>query len=44
MRLIEELDRHEQEARIVEAWYELHRIRMERLVGCLSTPVSEPTE
>jgi hypothetical protein len=34
----------EQEARIVAAWHELHRIRMERLVGCLSTPVPKPTE
>jgi len=34
----------EQEARIVEAWHALHRIRMERLVGCLSTPVPRPTE
>lgn len=33
----------EQEARIVEAWHELHRTRMERLVGCLSTPVPKPT-
>jgi hypothetical protein len=29
----------EQEARIRETWLELHRVRMERLVGCLSTPV-----
>jgi len=34
----------EQEARIVAAWHALHRIRMERLVGCLSTPVPKPTE
>ena len=34
----------EQETRIVAAWHELHRIRMERLVGCLSTPVPKPTE
>jgi hypothetical protein len=34
----------EQEARIVEAWHELHRTRMERLVGCLSTPVPKPTQ
>jgi hypothetical protein len=33
-----------QEARIVAAWHALHRIRMERLVGCLSTPVPKPTE
>lgn len=30
----------EQEARIIEAWRELHRTRMERLVGCLSTPTT----
>ena len=34
----------EQEARIVAAWHALHRIRIERLVGCLSTPVPKPTE
>lgn len=28
----------EHEARIVEAWNDLHRLRIERLVGCLSTP------
>jgi hypothetical protein len=33
-----------QEARIVAAWHELHRVRMERLVGCLSTPVPKPTD
>lgn len=32
----------EQETRIVEAWTELHRVRMERLVGCLTTPVPKP--
>lgn len=32
----------EQEARIDAAWRELHRVRMERLVGCLSTPVPKP--
>jgi hypothetical protein len=30
------------EARIVEAWIELHRVRMERLVGCLATPLPKP--
>lgn len=34
----------EHEARIIEAWTELHRVRMERLVGCLSTPVPKPTD
>ena len=34
----------EQEARIRETWLELHRVRMERLVGCLSTPVPRPVE
>jgi hypothetical protein len=33
-----------QEARIREAWLELHRVRMERLVGCLSTPAPRPVE
>jgi hypothetical protein len=32
----------EQEARIEQAWLILHRVRMERLVGCLSTPVPKP--
>jgi hypothetical protein len=31
------------DARIVAAWFELDRTRMERLVGCLSTPVPKPT-
>src|SRR5512145_2963567 len=30
------------EPRIVEAWQRLHRLRMERLVGCLATPVPKP--
>jgi hypothetical protein len=33
-----------QEARIRDAWLELHRVRMERLVGCLSTPVPRPVD
>lgn len=32
----------EQEARIEQAWLILHRARMERLMGCLSTPVPKP--
>ncbi len=32
------------EARITEAWNELHRARMERLLGCLSTPVPKPVD
>ena len=32
----------EWEARAIEAWAELHRVRMERLVGCLATPVPKP--
>ena len=32
------------EARVREAWLELTRIRLERMVGCLSTPVPRPTE
>lgn len=31
-----------QEVRIAECWQELHRARMERLLGCLSTPVPKP--
>lgn len=27
------------EARVIEAWNELHRVRMERLVGCLAAPL-----
>jgi peptide subunit release factor 1 (eRF1) len=30
------------EPRMVEAWQRLHRLRMERLVGCLATPVPKP--
>jgi hypothetical protein len=30
------------EAQITAAWNELHRTRMERLLGCLSTPVPKP--
>jgi hypothetical protein len=33
-----------QEARIVESWDALHRARMEKLVGCLSTPVPKPAD
>jgi hypothetical protein len=32
----------DQDARIDVAWRELYRARMERLVGCLSTPVPKP--
>jgi len=32
------------EARIIDAWSELHRTRMERLVGCLATPVPKPVD
>ena len=32
------------EAPIAEAWDALHRARMERLVGCLSTPVPKPLD
>jgi hypothetical protein len=31
-----------QETRIIEAWIALHRTRMERLVGCLATPLPKP--
>lgn len=32
----------EQETRIEQAWLLLHRTRMERLMGCLSTPAPKP--
>lgn len=32
------------EARITPAWNELHRARMERLLGCLATPAPKPVE
>ena len=32
----------EQEAHIEQAWLNLHRARMERLMGCLSTPAPKP--
>jgi hypothetical protein len=32
------------EARIDECWLALHRTRMERLLGCLSTPVPRPAD
>ena len=32
----------DQEARVDAAWRDLHRTRMERLLGCLSTPVPKP--
>ena len=33
-----------QEEEIFLAWEALHRARMERLVGCLSTPVPKPVD
>ena len=32
------------QAPIAEAWEVLHRSRMEKLVGCLSTPVPKPVD
>ena len=32
------------EAPVIEAWEALHRARMEKLVGCLSTPVPRPAD
>jgi len=32
------------EAPIAEAWEAVHRARMEKLVGCLSTPVPKPAD
>jgi hypothetical protein len=34
----------EQEALIAESWRALARVRMERLVGCLSTPAPRPAD
>jgi hypothetical protein len=34
----------EQETRIVESWRNLSRVRMERMVGCLSSPVPRPAD
>ena len=34
----------ELETAIEEAWSALHRTRLERLVGCLATPVPKPDE
>ena len=31
-------------AALEDSWLELHRVRMERLLGCLSTPVPGPTD
>ena len=39
--LLEAVHAHD-EAGITGAWNELHRVRMERLLGCLSTPVPKP--
>lgn len=32
------------EQRVEQAWMEMHRARMERLLGCLSTPAPRPGE
>lgn len=32
------------ESRIRAAWEALHRVRMERLLGCLATPVPKPVD
>lgn len=32
------------EARVAECWRELWRVRMERMVGCLSTPLPRPAD
>lgn len=34
----------QQQGRIVDCWNALHRLRMERLLGCLSTPVPRPAD
>jgi hypothetical protein len=40
--LSQDPSRPEHEDRVAEAWRALHRQRMERLVGCLATPVPKP--
>lgn len=49
--LLELVFRHETEdagestqAALEQRWLELHRVRMERLLGCLSTPAPRPTD
>lgn len=32
------------ESRIAQTWDALHRTRLERLLGCLSTPVPKPDD
>jgi hypothetical protein len=32
------------DSRVTRAWNELHRVRMERLLGCLATPAPKPVE
>ncbi len=32
------------EHRLTQAWNELSRVRLERLIGCLATPVPKPAE
>ena len=41
-KLLNEIYARESDARISAAWQELHRLRMERLLGCLSTPTPKP--
>ena len=41
-KLLNEIYARESDARISAAWRELHRVRMERLLGCLSTPAPKP--
>jgi len=41
-KLLNEIYARESDARIGAAWHELHRVRMERLLGCLSTPTPKP--
>lgn len=49
--LLELVYRHENgetgesmEAALEESWLEFHRVRMDRLLGCLSTPVPRPED
>ena len=40
---VHELERGEgQESKVAQAWHALHKARLERLLGCLSTPAPRP--
>lgn len=48
-RAVFELERHEapddaMQTTVERTWLELHRLRLERMVGCLSTPLPRPVD